>query len=304
MTSPMNEHNRAPTRISIVLPTYNGMRYLPTAVKNCLNQTGVNIELVIVDDGSQDGTSTYLDSLKDSRIIIIKHHGNRGLPAALNTGFAATTGLYLTWTSNDNFYAPNALAMMAGYLDDNPNVGLVCAPFWEINEAGQVVRLNPLLPVEEIWNHSPVGACFLYRREVYASVGDYDTNARLVEDYDYWLRVSRHYLIAQIKTPLYYYRLHPGSLTSQPGVLFGRERLIAHIKRNKFSWPWHHYWTRLASIDIEEAFACYRDGEYSRVPSLALRGVARDPRWLGNLGVTSITARSILRTLTRNSVHS
>lgn len=296
----MKTSSKSSRKISVVLPTYNGLRYLPGAVENCLRQQSVELELVIVDDGSRDGTAGYLATLTDARIKIITQPQNRGLPCALNTGFAQTTGEYLTWTSDDNLYAPDALATMAAYLDEHEEIAMVCAPYWEIDEAGNTLRLNPLPSVEDIWTNNPVGACFLYRKSVYETIGQYDPEARFIEDYEYWLRVSQRFQIANIETPLYYYRLHPASLTTQSGVRFGRQRLIAQLKWKRFGQPWLKYWLKMAAIDIEEAFACYRDGLYAQVPRLALRGIARDPRWLANLGVSHITARSLVKIWNRH----
>ena len=97
--------------------------------------------------------------------------------------------------------------------------------------------------------------------------------------------------------PLYYYRVHHGSLTNHTGVMHKRWRLATVLKRQRYGLSWNQYRLEMATIDIDEAFACYRDGEFSRVPLLALKGLARNPAWLLNLGVTSITVRSILNTL-------
>src|SRR5215468_4846876 len=101
--------------VSVVLPTYNGSRYLRGAVESVLAQTLADFELIVVDDCSTDATPALVAELaaRDPRIIAVRHEANRKLPGALNTGFARARGRYFTWTSDDNLYAPAALARLA-----------------------------------------------------------------------------------------------------------------------------------------------------------------------------------------------
>jgi glycosyltransferase involved in cell wall biosynthesis len=115
--------------VSIVLPTYNGSRYIQQSIDSCLNQTYSNIELIIVDDGSTDCTEQIINSYTDNRIRYIQHQKNAGLPTALNTGVAHATGDYLTWTSDDNFYAPQAIETQLTFLLKNKYDFVYCDIF-------------------------------------------------------------------------------------------------------------------------------------------------------------------------------
>ena len=88
--------------VSIVLPVYNGERYLAQAIDSCLAQTYENLEIIIVDDGSRDRSVEIVRGYADRRIKLICHVRNRKLPAALNTGFRHSSGAYLTWTSHEH----------------------------------------------------------------------------------------------------------------------------------------------------------------------------------------------------------
>src|SRR3990170_3452478 len=103
-------------KVSIVLPTYNGEKYIRQSIDSCLNQTHENIELIIVDDCSIDNTPEIIKSYKDSRVKSLRHDQNKFLPHALNTGFSNATGEYLTWTSDDNYYAKEAIEKMVSFL--------------------------------------------------------------------------------------------------------------------------------------------------------------------------------------------
>lgn len=201
-------------KVSVVLPTYNGEKYLAQSIESVLSQTYENLELIIVDDCSTDGTPGIIRRFaeKDSRIQVIRNAENQKLPRSLNIGFRQAAGDLLTWTSDDNFYEGNAIEVMARALDQNPDCGMVYCDMTCIFEDG--IKLSrPALGIERLYVDDVVGACFLYRRQVLETVGEYNPDMALVEDYDYWLRVRRQYEILHIPRRLYQYRFHRGSLT-------------------------------------------------------------------------------------------
>lgn len=203
--------------ISVVLPTYNGSKYIKQSIESIINQTYKEWELIVIDDCSTDDTNKIVQeyTLKDNRIKLYKNETNKRLPASLNTGFAKTSGEYLTWTSDDNIYKENAFEKMIEYFQLNSDVGFVFSNMTIIDENGNIKQKNSYIPssMEEIKYKNIVGASFMYKREVYKTIGDYDTSKFLIEDYDYWLRISRKFKIGFINDSLYFYRTHSGSLT-------------------------------------------------------------------------------------------
>lgn len=281
--------------VSIVLPTLNIAEHIQACLDSCLAQTHANIEIILVDGGSVDQTLAIVGSYTDPRLRVIHQKDNAGrLPGALNLGFAHAHGDYLTWMQGDCTYLPEAIATMASYLDKTTDVDLVYAPFWRIDDAGQTVDIMPAWPAEDILEINSVGHCFLYRRVVYEVIGDYNVSAYLAEDYEYWLRVAQVFRLAPLPVaPLFYYRLSAGALTAQPGVIHKRQRMSIHFRRERFGWAWRRYWLALARVDIDEAFAMYKSGRFDRVPGLMTRGIARNPAWLLNRGVTKITLKTL-----------
>ena len=203
--------------VSIVLPTYNGSRYIDESVASVLAQTYTNWELIVVDDASTDDTAdkvaAYVEA--DPRIRVIRHETNRRLPAALNSGFAQATGEYFTWTSDDNLYSPNALAEMLAFLQTHPGVDIVYSDYTEIDEAGAEVARVRVGDPEELLERNPVRASFMYRRCVQDELGGYSEGLFMAEDYDFWLRASIHFTLAPLHRDLYRYRTHESSLTSR-----------------------------------------------------------------------------------------
>lgn len=214
------EHSMGANLISIVLPTRNGSRYLARSIESCLSQTYSHIELIIVNDCSTDNSLAIAESYakKDSRVSVISNETNLKLPASLNIGFAASRGEYLTWTSDDNYYKENAIDVMADALSRKSNVGLVYADMWIVNENSEIItysRSGFKGAVSDLPIYNAVGGCFLYERNVYETVGEYDATKELVEDWDYWMRIWAKFEVSHLPYGLYYYRQHGASLTGR-----------------------------------------------------------------------------------------
>lgn len=193
--------------ISIVLPTYNGAAYLRESLDSCLQQTFRDLEVVVVVDGSTDETEAILNSYSDPRLRVVQQE-NQGLPTALNAGFAQARASFLSWTSDDNIYLPEAMQVMWDHLQRHPRAPMVCTDCLIIDESGKTFSYS-----RETW------ACFLYRAQAAALAGPYRPEFRLVEDVDFFLRLQ-HYAgpIERIPRPYYKYRQHRGSLCSLQGA--------------------------------------------------------------------------------------
>ncbi len=200
--------------VTIVLPVYNGERFLTKSIDSIINQTYKNYELIIVDDSSIDATSKIIKyySDKDSRIKSITNMTNKGLPYSLNRGFELSKGDYLTWTSDDNMYHEQAIEKMVSFLAQNEDCGLVFADMNLVDENDEIIG-SRITEHQNIYSRNCVGACFMYRSECKEIIGDYDEKKGLVEDYDYWLRIASIYRIERIPEVLYDYRYHNNSLT-------------------------------------------------------------------------------------------
>ncbi|MEQ3450922.1 glycosyltransferase [Enterococcus cecorum] len=203
-------------KVSIVLPTYNGEKYIRESIESILSQTLNDWELIIVNDCSTDVTPHIIQEFadKDTRIHIIHNEVNQKLPNSLNIGFRQARGEYLTWTSDDNYYLPTALAEMVYFLEQNPEYPMVCAEMDIIDHQGNFLKKHPKYDAEKMYFDDYVGACFMYKKEVLDTIGEYNTELFLVEDYEYWLRILEYYgKIGVLEKILYKYRTHGDSLT-------------------------------------------------------------------------------------------
>lgn len=203
--------------VSIILPIYNGEKYMRLSIESVIKQTYKNWELLILDDCSTDNTANIAHEyvLKDSRIKYYKNEQNLRLPSNLNKGFSLSKGDYLTWTSDDNIYDQEAISRMVHSLE-NSDAEFVYASCRIIDSEGNNIEyiMANNKGRKMIVGANPVGACFMYTRSVYETIGEYSSQYILVEDFDYWQRIFAQYKITYISDILYYYRCHEGALTS------------------------------------------------------------------------------------------
>lgn len=224
--------------ISIVLPVYNGEKYLAQSIESCIDQSFEDWELLIIDDCSSDSSAMIAQEFekKDSRIHYYKNEVNLKLPRSLNRGFSLAKGKYLTWTSDDNYYRVDALKKML-YALQSRKADFVFAGSTVINGRDEVIERKTVSenPKHFIWHHNIVGACFMYSREVYQKTGEYDPNVFLCEDYDYWLRIFPRFRVVYVDEDLYVYRLHEKALTAthRPEQFLATEKVL--LKNMKYS---------------------------------------------------------------------
>lgn len=238
--------------VSIVLPVYNGEQFLRQSIDSIIAQTFQDWELLILDDCSTDSSPDIAREYagSDQRIHYYRNEQNLRLPGNLNKGFSLARGDYLTWTSDDNLYRPTALEKMVRALQEQPSAHLVFASCQTMDELG-----NPIdyIMVNEhskkrIVGIDSVGACFLYTRKAYETVGDYDTDYILVEDFDYWQRIFHQFDTVAIEEILYDYRFHSGALTSTMRQEVHGKNLERMLLKNR---------PGFGRLDLEETYYYY-----------------------------------------------
>jgi len=198
--------------VSVVIPCFNGARYLALAIESCLKQTYSNIELFIVDDAGQDNCPLIAREYarKDDRVRFIQRNRNGGISAALNTGYEQANGVYFTRLAQDDLFREDAIELMMRSLAENPGAGLVYFDAQVIDEWGQVVGDCPTAePDEALERRNMVGLCVMWIREVWDKLGGFDSAFDTAEDYEYWLRIARHYPIIRCKDEApFFVRVH------------------------------------------------------------------------------------------------
>jgi hypothetical protein len=185
---------------------------------------------------------------------------------------------------------------MARHLADMPEVGHVYADYWQIDEYGNVQKTVETCDEDQIISakDDPCGVCFMIRRSVREAVGPHDLHAYPTQDYDYRLRIAMRFKSYRIHEPLYYWRLHPYSLTgSRPWTIDAKNDVQIRLRLGLANKAQAR--RDIADIDLAYAFECYSKGTYRTVPSLVCSGMLNNPAHVLNRGVWSIALKSAVR---------
>ncbi len=204
-------------QISIVIPAYNAMRYLPETITTVLEQTYQNFEIVLVNDGSSDSIQNWHKTQGDSRIRLISQE-NRGLSEARNTGIHHARGEWIAFLDADDLWMPSKLERQVAVMEQYPEVGLVYCGVAIINAASQKTgRTMQTHASGFVWadlmlhNFVECGSTPLVRRDCFVSQGGFDPHlGSHAEDWDMWLRLALHWRFYGIPEPLVCYRQHEG----------------------------------------------------------------------------------------------
>lgn len=204
--------------VSVILPTYNRRHLVTKSIRSVLGQTYRNFELIVVDDGSTDGTQALVRSIAPSVRYLWQEH--QGVAAARNRGLAEARGELIAFQDSDDLWHPEKLAIQVDLLHDQPFVGVVCTAKRVIDENGNVVGGQ----WKELYSGRVTEALFqsifvtmpsaIVRRGVVEQLGQFDTSLRISSDYQFWLRASLITEFAAIHRPLVDARRSPNGLTS------------------------------------------------------------------------------------------
>ena len=209
--------------ISIIMPAYNVEPYVGDAIRSALAQTFTDFELIVVDDGSKDGTAAVVKDLarQDARIQLVQQP-NRGLAGARNSALRASRGDFFALLDSDDLWEPSFLEEQLAILHAHREVDIVTGNGWYLGGAkhGQAARPWPdSRPAPDlasiIGDEWSVFIMSVFRRHVYTTIGPFDESMRSNEDYDFWLRAAvAAFTFARNPRPLGHYRVRNDSLSA------------------------------------------------------------------------------------------
>lgn len=218
-------------RIGIVTPTYNMAGFLEETIQSVLSQEYPNLDYVVMDGGSKDGTVEILRKY-DGRLRWCSEP-DKGQGDAINKGWHALSGDIFAFLNSDDVYLPNALATVAGHFKRNPGVGMIYGEAYHADVTGKVLDRYPTQPFDLQALNSQCYVCqpaaFLLR-EAYANAGMIDINMHYALDYDLWIRVAKMYGVRKVDEYLATSRMHMDNktLSSRRKVY---QEIIGTVKR-------------------------------------------------------------------------
>ncbi len=208
------EAGSVPVRVSVIIPCYNQGAFIRDALMSVFEQSVDDLEVVIVDDGSDDGTTSgILDRLRSPRITIIRQD-NRGLPAARNAGIEAARGSLVVTLDADDELRPSFVSTLGAALENDPDAAYAHCWAELFGDTHMMWATRPYNPYQLMLSNSVVG-CVLMRREACLSVGGYDASmTHGNEDWDLWIRLmAAGFGAVQVREPLFRYRKHGVSMS-------------------------------------------------------------------------------------------
>lgn len=309
-------------KVSVVIPAYNAMTYLPETVESVLKQTFTDFEVLIVNDGSSDNIVQWVTQIANSHVRLISQE-NQGLPGARNTGIAQAEGEYVAFLDADDLWEPTKLEKQVRCFEERPAVGLVYTWTALIDASGKSIgRVFASYLEGNVWEQIVVddmisnGSSAMVRRRCFETVGVFDPNLTSAEDRDMWTRLAACYPFAVVKEPLTLYRQHPNSMTKN------RQRMIQNlcqvIEKAFQSAPLELLYLRNRSygrLNLFQAWNSVDEGNYQEAIHFQRQAILHHPqlrysenyvrlslviamiRWFGPQGYHGL--RSLTRTLRR-----
>jgi glycosyltransferase involved in cell wall biosynthesis len=201
-----------PPKVTVLMPVYNGARYLRAAIDSVLAQSLADFELLVVDDGSSDESVAIARAIADPRVKVMAGHGRRGLPGTLNLGLKAAAGEYIARLDQDDIARHDRFEKQAAWLDARPEVALVGSLARLIDEDGRHTGLvrRPVSAIGIRWysflENPLIHSSAMFRRGVATALGGYDESLAISEDFDLWLRMLDAHAVENIDETLIDYR--------------------------------------------------------------------------------------------------
>ncbi len=217
---PENYFNNEP-KITILMPVYNGEKYIYKAIKSILNQTFANFEFLIINDGSTDQSIEIIKSFKDPRIYVVSNNKNLGLINTLNKGLDLARGEYIARMDCDDISLSYRLAKQVEFMDKHHEVG-VCGSWIKFIQTGKIFKypinhdqIKALMFINNGLAHptAMMRTSVLRKNKLY-----YNSSYKHVEDYDLWVRISKISCLANIPEVLLRYRLHEKQISQEYSV--------------------------------------------------------------------------------------
>lgn len=211
--------------VSVVIPTYNREHLLIESINNALWQTYQNIEIIVVDDGSQDGTKAIMENYQNPKVSYF-YKANGGPSTARNEGIRRSSGKYIAFLDSDDLWNPTKLEAQVKFLESNPDVGLVTTNHRFIDATGGTIKdpgkkfgYTPqngfIHGVLEITFPIATTSTFMVRKSVLDEVGIFNESFGISEDLDLWIRIGLKFEVGYIGDVLVSVRLHEAHLMGQ-----------------------------------------------------------------------------------------
>ncbi|MCX5873490.1 MAG: glycosyltransferase, partial [Deltaproteobacteria bacterium] len=195
--------------VSVIIPTYNRLELLMATIESVRNQTFRDFEIIVVNDGSSDGTAEWLQEQSD---LIHVDQTNSGIAASRNKGISVSNGEWLAFLDHDDIWALDKLQTQVDFVRANPDVGMVAAKHVrlgkKISTRGPMKWIRGDLFVKVFSKSFIHTSSVVIRKEVLELIGGFPTKYRFADEFDVWLKIAKDYEIAYVDKPLVFIRFY------------------------------------------------------------------------------------------------
>jgi glycosyltransferase involved in cell wall biosynthesis len=227
--------------VTVVIPTHNRRQLLLRTLDSVLSQTGVELEVVVVDDGGTDGTPAAVDGLGAANVRLIRHERSRGVSGARNAGLADARTAWTAFVDDDDLWAPDKLRAQLDTLAERAPARWACVGTVGVDASLRVTSYSVGPPSGDVSgrlvrrNVIPGGGSgILVDTGLAREIGGYDESLSILADWDFYLRLSARSPLASVQRPLLAYYVHSDSMYhNPPGVV--RELRILEDKHRELS---------------------------------------------------------------------
>ena len=203
-------------KITVYITNHNYGNYIERSIESVLKQKFKNFELIIIDDGSTDSSKKIINKYQNHKKVIIIYQKKKGLNVSNNVAIRQAKGEYIIRLDADDWLHEKALKTLYDYLEKNKSVSLVFPDYYEVNEEGKIIHQIKRHNFKKVTllDQPAHGACCMIRKKCLQEVNYYDENFQCQDGFDLWIKFIKKYKVANINKPLFYYRKHSSSLSS------------------------------------------------------------------------------------------
>lgn len=220
---PKSLNGEAVSAISVIIPTYNRKHFISEAVQSVLHQTCPPSEIIVVDDGSTDGTEEVVSKIAAPIPIVYVRQRNQGPGAARNFGASIARGDWISFLDDDDVWCPNKLAVQSNYMMGHPEVALVYAHVEHTDEGGRPIpkaeRGDEFSTIIFGSNPPAFPSTVLVKKDVFLQVGGFGVQLRHAEDWDLFARIARQFAVHCLAEKLVRYRWHKNQFHEDPRLI-------------------------------------------------------------------------------------
>lgn len=227
-------------KVSVVIPTYNREKTILRAIQSVLNQTYTNLEVLVIDDGSTDGTADIVNSIQDDRVKYVVMEQNGGPSRARNAGVQMAEGEWIAFQDSDDCWHVNKLKIQMEYANMYPEFSMIYCMYKMNFGNGEVITVpvEPLPDVMEgnmlktLLKRNVIGApTVMVKRTAFEAVGGFDASYKALEDWEYVVRFAKEYKIGFLPDVLMDCYMLNNGVSSNIGAYFeGRCKMLSQYK--------------------------------------------------------------------------